>query len=1230
MKGIFKFMTAALAVGTLVSCSDDLLNTSSKFDGEPGTMVASLEQSVVTRVAMIEGTGKAVWSQGDIVNVYSPEKMVYNTYTLASGEGTPQGKFVPKQNDLEKESNLYAITESNNIWGVSSASEDGTKIKLTADIPYAFEQDAVVAAGNNTYKFPVPYWGKVESFTDGQMNVGFKALTSFIFVNLKDLPEGTQALVLTTSPYSVGDKVFNANGAGEGLTGRYSAILEDGNKLEPDEGFKCVDTLRVNFKEKIETLGDKIAYIPVISQNYESLSLFAVIEDNVMPYEYDKIVPIQTYTDYEFLRGGIEGVRQTAEQFIETATPAQLSQLIAKQLDGTHATNVHVGTLMNSEADNTIWVVGNAAAGYNTSGAITIDNFNSDKDLFIAERDAKFHNVTAGGSNEWNTEFDSWDGTDVLQKIGGKANLDTQHNYFSQAKARTIFLNLTAGAVAKAPVYIVTPTSNVVINSDATQTATFSALTANTNNVSGTANYKDGDIDVQKISNLKEAGLILTGVFTEFDVLRRSYGAVYAYGETTEIGTLKNLEEAAGDIRLTDALVGTINYTRLNTGSAEGTVNYIYTTGSAAIQELVDPSNNAHIKAYWTGKMLTPAAISGNTVLHKSYEGTAVKDTYNGIQKGAVYTAAQLQALGASATTYSYAISPKTRSIHLGGKAYPWIGAEVAKQATAASATAYPTYVAASKLLTENGIEDAFSLDGRGVKLFNMLLDINNPYLELDGCCGDKVKVRVTEDLGLIRRIHTKAKVDIWNIQLNDVLMNTNMGIKNIGSLVGEIEAEGNVTIEGDPDNNTTTNITNTRIDAIGDNIGGAVGLLQTKAVAKIKQVNVESLNKDGKQYGGHFITTGNNVGGLVGNLTGVVTGGTKKQPGEYAYPTQIDIEKDYVALLEEITANEGANVGGFVGNLMYKSSKDNFIDGIVRVPTIQATINAKQEAKNSNDNYTGRNVGGLVGRLQDLTADKKVTFVDGEVTAATILAEKVNAGGFIGYSNITSTPEKTSLSIAGADAINGLGTGVKVKVSNKIEATQGWAGGLIGQQDKGQTKITDEKVAVNVDVNSLNGAYCVGGLVGENLDKLGVDAKVEANKITIKVSNWVNTQNYQWFVNHSKQGYCGSFAHLLGQQSQSTYIDESQLVVVETDANVLNDWQKTTSSGKHYVIKPQIKNALLFWVANDPNDTMGEFGLKFWGDERGYIGQAKATSATFVKNGVVQGDYVLNISKEY
>jgi hypothetical protein len=262
------------------------------------------------------------------------------------------------------------------------------------------------------------------------------------------------------------------------------------------------------------------------------------------------------------------------------------------------------------------------------------------------------------------------------------------------------------------------------------------------------------------------------------------------------------------------------------------------------------------------------------------------------------------------------------------------------------------------------------------------------------------------------------------------------------------------------------------------------------------------------------------------------------------------------------------------------------------------------------------------------------VTWVDGEVKANTILAEKVNAGGFFGYTNITSTPDKTSLNIGGEDALNSLNNKVNVNVTNKIEATQGWAGGLIGQQDKGMTKILDVKAPVTVTVGSLNGAYCVGGLVGENLDELAVLANTTVNKvpygITITVSNWVNTQDYQWFVNHSKQGYCGSFAHILGQQSQPTTIDETLLTVVATNANEDNTWEKYTSGGTHKVIKPAIKDALLFWVANDPQDTQGEFGLKFWGDERGYIGQAKATSTTFIKNGVVQGDYVMNISKEY
>ena len=190
-----------------------------------------------------------------------------------------------------------------------------------------------------------------------------------------------------------------------------------------------------------------------------------------------------------------------------------------------------------------------------------------------------------------------------------------------------------------------------------------------------------------------------------------------------------------------------------------------------------------------------------------------------------------------------------------------------------------------------------------------MLLSINDPYFkDPHSCCttcGD-MSVKVTEDLGLVRCIITTGAATVKNINLNDVLLESNVNIDNVGAIVGEIGAEGNVTL-------ATNNATNVRIETLGYNIGGQVGNLVTRAATDIDDVLVGQEVVETGTSDLYVKSTGSNVGGVIGNLesTGAVT---------------VD---NAIVHLDEVSATYGSNVGGLVGDMYFEAAaKLGSIDG--------------------------------------------------------------------------------------------------------------------------------------------------------------------------------------------------------------------------------------------------------------------------------------------------------------
>lgn len=214
-RNIFKTMTAAAALLTLVSCADDLDLSSGKLSSGKGDLTAALPgDGSFTRLGMNEGTANSkyntwewVFTQGDQIRVFSLNQMSYDYYELTGGANTSDGEFTLKgqKNKVLGEDEKYALTDAQFVYAVSPDAQG--KPWLTYTIPYQYSARTVTQGSGdnaiNVQKFPAPFWGVASEDTQTNpgktlLDVSLKALTGFLRIEMETLPDDTKYIVLTT------------------------------------------------------------------------------------------------------------------------------------------------------------------------------------------------------------------------------------------------------------------------------------------------------------------------------------------------------------------------------------------------------------------------------------------------------------------------------------------------------------------------------------------------------------------------------------------------------------------------------------------------------------------------------------------------------------------------------------------------------------------------------------------------------------------------------------------------------------------------------------------------------------------------------------------------------------------------------------------------------------------------------------------------------------------------
>jgi hypothetical protein len=340
------------------------------------------------------------------------------------------------------------------------------------------------------------------------------------------------------------------------------------------------------------------------------------------------------------------------------------------------------------------------------------------------------------------------------------------------------------------------------------------------------------------------------------------------------------------------------------------------------------------------------------------------------------------------------------------------------------------------------------------------------------------------------------------------------------------------------------------------DSIGGMIG------AAKLSSATVD---KNIVALKGNVAATGNISGGMVG----------------YSKSTGVSTYNKNSVEVCNITAG-GNLAAGLVAHLEAEDATGTAID--LTEDNVKATSIIA----------AGQYAGGLVGYLANTkgTANDKGTakILEADVNVTETIGSNEFAGGLVAQSNVAAS----TLWIASAD----------VK-ANKVSATEGYVGGEVGQAYEGMTTIgyNGSDYKSNIDIETLNGAYAAGGLVGNNKGIVNVLTGHDATKtwsITIDINEFTTPKDDAYYTgDYTQTQRAGTMSNVIGWTSSNVYIND-------TDLNVTDH------------LNVAMKEAVKYKLHSDETHNIAADGSqKYWGDANGYVGW-NGTGA-YTVNGVNQ-----------
>ena len=204
MKKSIKFMTAAMAVLALASCSnEDFLSVGQKATvANKGEMIYEADPlesgSVSTRAYRNGETNQQVnFVAGDKMRVYDKEMRNFSIY--AFDEGSKKFKF--EKGNVKEGEESYAVFPADKVYAGYTTDNENTTVEFIIDDVIKYNQDSEMKFGNDVvwYACNIPMFAEVTGTADGGLKAKhLRAACSILRIDLKNAFTNVPYLRLTT------------------------------------------------------------------------------------------------------------------------------------------------------------------------------------------------------------------------------------------------------------------------------------------------------------------------------------------------------------------------------------------------------------------------------------------------------------------------------------------------------------------------------------------------------------------------------------------------------------------------------------------------------------------------------------------------------------------------------------------------------------------------------------------------------------------------------------------------------------------------------------------------------------------------------------------------------------------------------------------------------------------------------------------------------------------------
>ena len=291
MKSIFKLTTAALALVTFASCSNDLLGGDSAVEaGQPGkALVVEMEELVdqaSTRAAFVpNGTANQFyWTAGDMIQVYDEALLKNDNYDFVPKRGTFENFAA---DNVKAPAFAFATDDycklTTHQWD-SKKNQVYVEYNINALAESGLNQEIASTKGNEVraYMFSAPLWGEATK-TDAGVSVNLKYLTAMLRIQMDQLP--SSYTLFRVSAFA--DQACKNPIA---ISGTFKAVISEDDEVNPDAQLEPIkgttknedNTLNIDFSSWVEedpSILESIrkeggyVYLPLIAQEYGALRL---------------------------------------------------------------------------------------------------------------------------------------------------------------------------------------------------------------------------------------------------------------------------------------------------------------------------------------------------------------------------------------------------------------------------------------------------------------------------------------------------------------------------------------------------------------------------------------------------------------------------------------------------------------------------------------------------------------------------------------------------------------------------------------------------------------------------------------------------------------------------------------------------------------------------------------------------------------------------------------------